>query len=115
MTLRTDIGRGENRDEKNKAGYTAQDAPSTRLKITRDGRTYGRTYGLTDGRTDGPSYRDATAHLKSGRGKQPAAMETSLSLCSSACHNELNEDRSVAMETGKSLKEIEYRGKLLSF
>ena len=30
---------------KNKAGYTAQDAPSTRLKITRDGRTYGRTDG----------------------------------------------------------------------
>ena len=40
----------------NKAGYTAQDAPSTRLKITRDGRT--------DGRMDTPSYRDATAHLK---------------------------------------------------
>ena len=37
----------------NKAGYTAQDAPSTRLKITRDRRTYGRTYGRTDGRTDG--------------------------------------------------------------
>ena len=28
------------------------------------GRTYGRTYGPTDGRTDTPSYRDATAHLK---------------------------------------------------
>ena len=27
----------------NKAGYTAQDAPSTRLKITGDGRTDGRT------------------------------------------------------------------------
>ena len=27
----------------NKAGYTAQDAPSTRLKITRDGRTDGHT------------------------------------------------------------------------
>ena len=40
----------------NKAGYTAQDAPSTRLKITWDRRTYGRT--------DTPSYRDATAHLK---------------------------------------------------
>jgi len=49
----------------NKAGYTAKDAPSARLKITRDGRTYGRTYGRTDGRTDTPSYRDATAHLKS--------------------------------------------------
>ena len=36
----------------NKAGYTAQDAPSTRLKITGDGRT------------DTTSYRDATAHLK---------------------------------------------------
>ena len=37
----------------NKAGYTAQDAPSTRLKITRDGPTDGRTYGRTYGRTDG--------------------------------------------------------------
>ena len=46
--------------EYNKAGYTAQDAPGTRLKITRDGRTYGRT----DLRTDTTSYRDATAHLK---------------------------------------------------
>ena len=27
----------------NKAGYTAQDAPSTRKKITGDGRTDGRT------------------------------------------------------------------------
>ena len=44
----------------NKAGYTAQDAPSARLKITRDGRTD----GPTDGRTETPSYRDATAHLK---------------------------------------------------
>ena len=51
------------RSKKNKAGYTAQDAPSTRLKITWDGRTNGRTYG-TDGRTDTPSYRNATAHLK---------------------------------------------------
>ena len=55
--------------ENNKAGYTAQDAPSTRLKITRDGRTYGRTYGPTDGRTDGRTHphiemRRATAHLK---------------------------------------------------
>ena len=38
-------------DESNKAGYTAQDAPSTRLEITRDLRTYGRTDGPTDGRT----------------------------------------------------------------
>ena len=44
---------------KNKAGYTAQDAPSTRLKITGDGRT--------DGRTDTTSYRDATAHLKNAQ------------------------------------------------
>ena len=28
---------------KNKAGYTVQDAPSTRLKITGDGRTDGLT------------------------------------------------------------------------
>ena len=48
----------------NKAGYTAQDAPSTRLKITRDGRTDERT----DGRTDTSSCRDATAHLKRGGG-----------------------------------------------
>ena len=34
--------------KKNKAGYTAQDAPSTRLKITGDGRTDGRTDGATD-------------------------------------------------------------------
>ena len=52
------------RKKENKAGYTAQDAPITRLKIMRDERTYGRTYGLTDARTDTPSYRDATAHLK---------------------------------------------------
>ena len=31
--------------EKNKAGYTAQDAPSMRSKITRDGPTDGRTDG----------------------------------------------------------------------
>ena len=36
----------------NKAGYTAQDAPCTRLKITRDRRIDGPTDGLTDGRTD---------------------------------------------------------------
>ena len=35
----------------NKAGYTAQDAPSTSLKITGDGRTDGRTDGPTDERT----------------------------------------------------------------
>ena len=34
-------------DELNKAGYTAPDAPSTRLKITRDRRTEGRTEGHT--------------------------------------------------------------------
>ena len=48
-----------NRLEINKAGYTAQDAPSTRLKITGDGRT--------DGWTDTTTYRDATAHLKRSR------------------------------------------------
>ena len=40
----------------NKAGYTAQNAPSTRLKKTGGART--------DGRTDTTSYRDATAQLK---------------------------------------------------
>ena len=41
----------------------AQDAPSTRMKITRDRRT--------DGLTDTPPYRDATAHIKSGgKGKE---------------------------------------------
>ena len=49
----------------NKAGYTAQYAPGTRLKITGDGRTDGPTDGQTDGRTDTTSYRDATAHQKS--------------------------------------------------
>ena len=59
---------------RNKAGYTAQDAPSRRTfqfspsKITGDGRTDRRTDGRTDRRTDGrtdtTSYRDATAHLK---------------------------------------------------
>ena len=33
----------------NKAGYTAQDTPCTRLKITRDRRIDGPTDGLTDG------------------------------------------------------------------
>ena len=51
----------------NKAGYTAQDAPSTRFEITRDGRTDLRTDLRTDGRTDTTSYRDATAHLKIGQ------------------------------------------------
>ena len=50
----------DGRKKINKAGYTAQDAPSRRLKITQDRWTY----GPTDGRTDTPSYRDATAHLK---------------------------------------------------
>ena len=35
----------EREDASNKAGYTAQDAPSTRLKITGDGRMDGRTDG----------------------------------------------------------------------
>ena len=43
-----------------KSGYTGQDTPSTRLKITWDIRTDGRT----DGRTDITFYRHATAHLK---------------------------------------------------
>ena len=38
-------------NEKNKAGYTAQDAASTRLKITRDRRTYVPMDLRTDGRT----------------------------------------------------------------
>ena len=50
----------ERERDHNKAGYTAQDAPSTRLKITGDGRKD----GPTDGRTDTPSYRDAKTHLK---------------------------------------------------
>ena len=37
--------------KKNKAGYTAQDAPCTRLEITGD--------GPTDGPTDATSYRAA--------------------------------------------------------
>ena len=48
----------------NKAGYTAQDAYSLLLKISRDGATDGATDGPTDGRTNTTSYRDATAHLK---------------------------------------------------
>ena len=46
---------------RHKAGYTAQDAPSTRSFHL---RKYHGTYGPTDGRTDTTSYRDATAHLK---------------------------------------------------
>ena len=48
--------------ELNKAGYTAQDVPSTRLKITRDRRTDGRANGLTNT----PSYRDARTQLETG-------------------------------------------------
>ena len=51
------ITKGEEGNQQNKTGYTAQDAPSTRPKITRDRRTYGPTDGRTDlrtyGRTDG--------------------------------------------------------------
>ena len=47
--------------EKNKAGYTAQDAPSMRTYHLR--KKHG-TDGRTHGRTDTTSYRDATAHLK---------------------------------------------------
>ena len=39
-----------------KAGYMAQDAPSTDLIIMGDGRT--------DRQTDTTSYRDSSAHLK---------------------------------------------------
>ena len=35
--------RNKRKGEENKAGYTAQDAPSTGLKITGDGPTDGRT------------------------------------------------------------------------
>ena len=66
---------------KNKAGYTAQDAPSTRLKLTRDRRTYGRTYG----RTDTPSYRDATAHLEKLRKNELDRAQTSDTFWRSAC------------------------------
>ena len=59
-----DVRKEEQRE--NKAGYTAQDAPSKRLKITGDGRTDGGT----DGRTDTLSYRDATAHLKKVKKKR---------------------------------------------
>ena len=55
----------------NKAGYTAQDAPDTRLKITGDGRT--------DGRTDTTSYRDATAHLKIFLSREDASVRSSFS------------------------------------
>ena len=53
----------------NKAGYTAQDAPSMRTfhlqkQHGTDGWTDLRTDGPMDGRTDTTSYRDATAHLK---------------------------------------------------
>ena len=39
----------ERERKRNKAGYTAQDAPSTRLKITGDGPTDRRTDQRTDG------------------------------------------------------------------
>ena len=39
---------GRKQEDRNKAGYTAQDAPSTLLKITRDGRTDGRTRPLIE-------------------------------------------------------------------
>ena len=48
ITKFQDSGRSGNY---NKAGYTAQDAPSTRLKITRDGPTDGPTDRRTDGHT----------------------------------------------------------------
>ena len=50
------------KQKRNKAGYTAQDAPSTRLKITRDRWTDGRT----DGRTDGHGLLDGDGASKKG-------------------------------------------------
>ena len=49
----------------NKAGFPAQDAPSTRL---REGPTDGRTDGQTDGPTDGRTHplTEMQAHLKMG-------------------------------------------------
>ena len=51
-TFLSDMATNMNTTITNKAGYTAQDAPSTRLKITEDGPTDGRTDGPTDGRAD---------------------------------------------------------------
>ena len=52
------------RDEwKNKAGYTALDAPSMRTFHLRKQQG---TILRTDGQIDTTSYRDATAHLKTG-------------------------------------------------
>ena len=48
---RTGLNQAQQKFSKNKAGYTAQDARSTRPKITRDGRTYGPTDERTDERT----------------------------------------------------------------
>ena len=45
--------------KQNKARYTAQDAPSTRLKITGDGRTDGRTDGHTLRGCDGTSRKES--------------------------------------------------------
>ena len=50
---RKEVRRRRKKKNNNKAGYTAQDAPSTRLKTTQDRRTYRPTDGPTDGRTDG--------------------------------------------------------------
>ena len=51
---------------RNKAGYTAQDAPTTRQKGVSDGRTD----GLTDGRTDKVDLRE-TSFLKSNHAPEP--------------------------------------------
>ena len=48
----TSVTRVSYDNERNKAGYTAQDAPSTRLKINGDGRTDGHNLLL---RGDGAS------------------------------------------------------------
>ena len=50
-----------------------------------DGRTNGRTDRRTDERTDGPSYRDATAHLKTyGRTDGRMDRQTLLQRCENA-------------------------------
>ena len=58
-------------DASKKGGYTAQNAPSTRLKITGDGRTKGRSSGRTDGQTILKRYEDAS---KNGRNRLEKSM-----------------------------------------
>ena len=56
---------GHKKKKKNKAGYTAQDAPSMRTFHLENHA--GQTDGRTDGQTDTTFYRDATADLKRGK------------------------------------------------